>query len=143
MKKLCLRPSVTSLLVLLTTLIFAFNYANCIAQSETDYCGMNTNISMTHLHINQNGNFTLWEYFKVHGELWESTEIGQYVVKGDTVFLSSHRYISKDSVVEYKPPLNYLGYYEGQIFYFGKGPYIPLKKCSMKRVQHLKKKLQL
>jgi hypothetical protein len=127
--------------IFLIALILALSFKNCIAQSEINYCGMNTKISMTHLHMDQNGNFVLRESFKIHGELWETTEIGQYVVKSDTILFSSHRHISKESVIEYEQPLNYLGYYESKMFYFGKGPYIPLKKCSTKRVQRLKKKL--
>lgn len=124
------------------TLIFVVGYTNCIAQSEADYCGMNTKISMTHLHVDRNGNFILREYFKIHGELWESTEIGKYVIERDTMFLASNKRTSKDSIVEYEQPVNYLGYCEGKKFYFGKGPYIPLRRCSKKQLQRLKEKLR-
>ena len=97
---------------------FALNFTVSVAKAESDYCGMNARISMTHLHVDRTGKFALKEYYKIHGEVWESTEIGRYVVKKDTMFLFSQKRVSKDSVVEYEQPTRYFGYHEGQEILF-------------------------
>lgn len=114
------------------------------AQEVEEYCSKAWDISQVKLRFNNNYDFTLRNLSVLHGETAEYVEQGTYIMKNDSLRMTVNKFIhSTDSVRAYSEPNLLEGFYAGKKLYFGKGPYMILKKCYCKKYYKRRKRLLL
>lgn len=111
-------------------------------QKVGEYCAKSFKYFFTHLSIHSDSTFILSEYQAFHGEVLKRELSGTFDTRSDSTFFLAKFEVPPGGNESVLSSERFEGYMDNLTFYFGKGPYMALKRCSQKRIKSAIEKIK-